>query len=842
MQTNYPALAKALAVEIANDATPFAAKQMASVYLKNTLNARSRNIQHECHERWKAVDAAARADVKNSLLSAMASADANVPKSAAIALSEIACVELPYGEFPDFVKHMTDAVSSHEASEHIKIACLGCLGMTCERIDEVQELLPDVPELPNETVNAILTCIVQGVGADRSDAQRFTALEALRKSLRFVESNMENKQERDFILKSFFDASSSPDPRVRELAFQCLDHVAEFYYEKLGDYMPGIFELTMDRIRNDPEEDVKVAAIEFWISVASMEDVLLDEEQRLREEGRPLNRQPCPKYIEGVMGHLVPLLLSTLSQHSDDMDEDTFDLRTEGALCLEFFSVTAKNKIVEYVLPFVQQHIHSQDWHFRDAATVAFFSIQTGPSTSALSQYIVPSLPVLLQGFNDTHKIPRDSAIHCVAQICKLHMEGVDPNQVHPIISGFMEKLSDAPLLAGHACSGIFNVCSSFKNTDHMEDSNMLSQPMLPLMKALLATMDRPDGDEGNLRVAALGAAAELAGAAARDSLVILKDLLPEILQRVETLLHKEVLSSEDKKNKEEMLGLLCGMITALYQRLEQQDLIPVTDRAMNVVIQVLNLHNSGCQEEALDSIGAVATALEDNFQKYLQHVCPMLVEGLKRVEEHRLVMVCAGVVADVCGAVGAQIQPHCDAIMGAMMACLRDGSAHRDTKPAVFSCFGDVAMAIGGSYKPYLEMSTMMLMQAAQSPVHPDDEELVEFINKLRLSVLEAYTGIIMGLADGNALQLFVPNVQSVLQFLQYLASPESARDDLCLQKAVALLGDIGQQLGPAIKPQINLPFVAQLVREASTSSCEQTREMGIWTQGVLTQLAASA
>jgi importin subunit beta-1 len=215
----------------------------------------------------------------------------------------------------------------------------------------------------------------------------------------------------------------------------------------------------------------------------------------------------------------------------------------------------------------------------------------------------------------------------------------------------------------------------------------------------------------------------------------------------------------------------------------------------------------------------------------------PFLVTGLRSVQAHQLCMVSVGVVVDICGAIGGQIQPYCDVIVGALTDCLKDASAHRDTTPIVFSCFGDVAMAIGVNFEPYLPVATMLLMQASQAPTQPDDVELTDFINRLRLSVLDAYSGIIMGLADGNALQLFIPNVGNVMQFLQYLSTPVSYRDEMCLEKAVALIGDIAQQMGSdaRIKNELNQPFVAQLIQEAGTSHNETTRELAVWTQGVV-------
>jgi importin subunit beta-1 len=219
----------------------------------------------------------------------------------------------------------------------------------------------------------------------------------------------------------------------------------------------------------------------------------------------------------------------------------------------------------------------------------------------------------------------------------------------------------------------------------------------------------------------------------------------------------------------------------------------------------------------------------------------PFLLTGLRSYQAQSLCIVSVGTVVDICTAIGGQIQPFCDQIMSALTECLRDGSVHRDIKPIVISCFGDIAMAIGAAYEPYLALSIMLLMQASSQRPPDDDDELIAFINSLRLSILEAYSGIILGLSDGNALHLFAPNLPNILQFLQYLSLPESQKDDDVLLKAVALIGDIGQQMGsqPQVKQQIQQQFAADLIQQASQSGDPSGQEIAGWTQGVLQTLA---
>lgn len=602
-KANYPELVKALAAEISDESKPVASRQTAAVFLKNTLNAKSSQSQHEMHERWKLVDPATRGTVKEALLLAMRSPDAGVARFAGFTASEIACVELPYNEWPQFVPALEQTLQAPDVPEANKYACLDCLGTTCERVDEVQNMIPSVPDLPETTVNSILTAVVQGVQS-QSENLRFGALTAINKSLSFVHKNMERPQERDFIIRTaIFGAVGSSESRVRELAFQCLDTIADLYYDKLQDYMTTIYELTTTAIQQDASERVKMAAVEFWCTVAATEEDLM-----------AAGDQSCKGYILSAMGPLVPILLETLTKQPEEMDEDVYDLPAAGANCLEAVSLCVHEKILEIVIPFVQANIQSDNWRMCDAAIIAFSCVLDGPSPASMVQYVQPVIPVLMAAFGHPNETVRDSATNCISTICKLHVRSITSDQVQTILTGLMAKLGEDSRLAGRACAAIFNISTSLKSTDPDHQTNVLSGQMLPLMQNLLKAIDRPDSVESNLRVAAVSAAAELVTASALDGHAILKELLPDIVLRIERALQMECLNIEDKDNKDQMLGLLSGLVTALFQKLGKNDVLPHTDRVMANMLQIFQNSNSNCLEEAFLAVGAIATNLEDDF------------------------------------------------------------------------------------------------------------------------------------------------------------------------------------------------------------------------------------
>lgn len=223
-------------------------------------------------------------------------------------------------------------------------------------------------------------------------------------------------------------------------------------------------------------------------------------------------------------------------------------------------------------------------------------------------------------------------------------------------------------------------------------------------------------------------------------------------------------------------------------------------------------------------------------LQNYLDAFKPFLIQGLRSFQSFRLCLGAVAAVCDICRAVEGRIQPYCDEIMAALIDALKDVSINRSVKPPVISCFGDVALAIGGAYEPYLQLSAMMLMQASGTQAPPDDEDLIEYVNVLRLSILEAYTGIVQGLKGGNKLHLVMPYVTSIVTFLQQL-SVDPNRDDEVLKAGVALIGDIAQVMGDSaeVKNQINQPFIAQMLGDASGSPSDSTREIANWASSAI-------
>jgi len=811
------------------------ARQLAGLLIKNALkplHSSEHVLQTQYHDQWKALDPVIRDSVKGPLLTAMRNSEAGVSHPAAQAAAEVAAIELPYEQWPAFLPSLLENIRGAEYDEGIKVATLECLGYCCERIS----LLGG--EVNQASTDSMLSAIVDGIGGTRPNRLRQAAAGALKNSLMFAETNMEKQEERGAIMNALMEATRSDDANVRIVAYDGIVQIAVLYYPKLQEYMTNLYQLTTTSIKQDSEEVAK-AAIEFWTSLCEVEQDLIDDEADMRLRGLPVER-PCMRYVDAAMQHLAPFLFETLTKQDDDPDNDDFTLQMAGQLCLTSVSQTVEDNIVPVVMPFVNANIQDANWRNRDAAIMAFISILDGPSADIIGPYVSQSIQPLLKMLNDENIIVRDSSAHCISRICLLHVQYIPAETFPTLLQELTTKCSDgSPKVASQAATAIFNLASAFsdQSQDEEQPTNALSPYMQILLQKLLEMVDRQDADDDtNLRLAGMEAISELISVSAQDNLQILTQLLPNFITRFEQTSAMPVLNEDDKNNKEQIQGLLCAVIQNLYRKLDKATVLPLTDKVMTLLLQVLSVKNSSCHEECFTAISAISDAIEGDFVKYMPAFEPCLVAGLRNFQAYQICIVAVGTVGDISRNIEEKIQPFCDNIMNALVDDLKDSTIHRSVKPPVLSCFGDIAMAIGGAYKPYLEFSVLMLMQASATTVPEEDDDLVEYLNMLRESILEAYVGIIQGLRDGNLLGDFVTYVPSILQFLQVIAE-DPTRDSYVLNKAVGLLGDLAQTMGPQIKDEINKQFASKLVSDAMSSSDPGLVEVATWASQLLNQ-----
>ncbi|KAK1301944.1 Transportin-1 [Acorus calamus] len=802
---NLPGFLLSLSGELANNDKPVDSRKLAGLILKNTLDAKDQHRKFELVQGWLSLDAAVKAQIKGCLLQTLSSHVLDARSTASQVIAKIASIELPHKQWPELIGSLLSNI--HQLPAHVKQATLETLGYICE------EVSPDA--IDQDQVNKILTAVVQGMNSsEASNDVRLAATRALDNALGFAQANFSNDMERDYVMRVVCEATLSVDVKIRQAAFECLVSISSTYYEKLSSYIQDIFNITSKAVRED-EEPVALQAIEFWSSICDEEIDILDE---YGGEFTADSDIPCFYFIKQALPALVPLLLETLLKQEDDQDQDegAWNLAMAGGTCLGLVARTVGDDIVPLVMPFIEENITKPDWRQREAATYAFGSILEGPSPDKLISIVNIALNFMLTALmKDPNNHVKDTTAWTLGRIFEfLHGSILDspiitPENCQQILMVLLQSMKDVPNVAEKACGALYFLAQGY------EDAGSSASPLSPffqdIIQALLTVTHREDAGESRLRTAAYETLNEVVRCSSDETAPTVAQLVPVLMQELHQTLEAQKLSSEEREKQSDLQGLLCGCLQIIIQKLSSSEatkfiLMQFADQAMGLFLRVFACRNATVHEEAMLAISALAYATGSGFEKYMQEFYPYLEMGLQNYEEYQVCSITVGVVGDLCRALDDKILPFCDGIMTQLLKDLSSSQLHRSVKPPIFSCFGDIALAIGGNFEKYLMYAMPMLQSAAELSVHASgvDDEMVEYTNQLRNGILEAYSGIFQGFKNSPKTQLLMPYAPHILQFLDSLYM-EKDMDDAVSKTAIGVLGDLADTLGSNAGPLIN-------------------------------------
>ncbi|KAK4746057.1 hypothetical protein SAY87_012369 [Trapa incisa] len=796
-EKNLSSFLLSLAGELATEEKPVESRKLAGLILKNALDAKEQNRKYELVQQWLALDGPVKAKIKIFLLNTLSSPSIDARSTASQVIAKVAGIELPLKQWHELIGTLLSNI--HQIPAHSKQATLETLGYICE------EVSPDVVDQDN--VNKILTAVVQGMNSSETNNEvRLSATRALYNALGFTQANFSNDMERNYIMRVVCEATISPEVKIRQAAFECLVAIASTYYEKLAPYIRDIFNIIAKVVMED-EEPVALQAIEFWSSIC-------DEEIDILEEyggGFSVDSEiPCFYFVKQALPVLVPMLLQTLLKQEEDQDQDegAWNIAMAGGTCLGLVARTVGDDIVPLVMPFVEANLTKHDWRQREAATYAFGSILEGPSPEKLAPFVNVALKFMLTSLiKDPNNHVKDTTAWTLGRMFEfLHGSALDisiitPSNCHEIITVLLQSMKDVPNVAEKACGALYFLAQGY------EDMGSSVSPLTPYFHDILKTVYdvtcREDAGESRLRTAAYETLNEVVRCSTDETAPMVMQLLPLILNELQQTLDAQKLSFNERDKQNELQGLLCGCLQVIIQKLGSSQatkhaFLDYSDKMMGLFLRVFGSESTTAHEEAMLAIGALVYAAGPGFEKYMPEFYRYLEMGLQNFEDYQVCAITVGVTGDLCRALEDKVSLYCDGIMTHLLKDLSSNLLHRSVRPPIFSCFGDIALAIGEIFEKYLIYTMPMLQSAAELSAHTSgaDDDMIEYTNSLRNGILEAYSGIFQGFKGSPKTQLLIPYAPHILQYLDSLYM-EKDIDDLVKKAAIGVLGDLADTLG---------------------------------------------
>lgn len=516
----------------------------------------------------------------------------------------------------------------------------------------------------------------------------------------------------------------------------------------------------------NPHEPVALQAIEFWSTVCEEEidlavdaqDVRMDINLSLTAKASTYGEEPVMEsknFAKLAIGEVLPVLLELLSQQTEDDDEDDWTKAMAAASCLELLAKDVGDDIVNLVVPFVEAGIRRDDWQHREAAVMAFGSILDGPEPTTLAPLVTQALGALIVMMqNDPSLQVRDTVAWTLSKITEVMLEVIDPDQhLNNLVTALVLGLNGPPRIVNSCCSALNNLVSQLSMPTDIAADDLPSTPMSRyysgVLNALMPISEKPNNDS-NCRSAAYQTIATFIAASANDTLTVVQEVTAAMLSRQEALLqlHNQLVGIDDRNNWADMqINLTVVLQSAIHK--SPSLIAPFADRIMTNLLQLISTagKNAAVLEDAFATVGALASALEVGFNKYMEAFAPFLFTALTSFDDWQVAQAAIFASSDVARAIGESLTPFAERLMISLVEVLRSPVIHRQVKPNAIAAIGEIALAVGHSFTPYLETVMGILSQAGSTSADPNDVTMLEFVWTMREAIVEAFIGIMNGL-----------------------------------------------------------------------------------------------
>jgi importin subunit beta-1 len=158
-------------------------------------------------------------------------------------------------------------------------------------------------------------------------------------------------------------------------------------------------------------------------------------------------------YSGAALPHIVPILFEQLAKQEEDVDEDEWTPTKAAGVCILLLAQCCGDAIVDHTLPFISQHFLSGDWHYREAAIMAFGSVLEGPSVEKLTSLADQAILPLVGAVSDANLEVRDTAAWAIGRVCDSCQECVvKEGNLKSMLQALLAALRDHPRVASNAC------------------------------------------------------------------------------------------------------------------------------------------------------------------------------------------------------------------------------------------------------------------------------------------------------------------------------------------------------------------------------------------------------
>merc|ERR1712166_125553 len=421
------------------------------------------------------------------------------------------------------------------------------LSMSC-----LVKLSEDSPEKLDEgpagqtPLDAIIPIMIQAMAHPTQANFRLHALNFTNQLLLMWPDSLE--QNLMGYLQNLFRLDSDPSEEVRQKVYVAVASLTEDRVHVLQEHLSQVIGFVL-KGTNDPCEDVKREATEFWsilADVAQAKDLLkatlpqllpvlltnmqyseledIDEGEDEAVPDKIQNIRPRNYQGQGEKGEEE----EEDDEEDDDDDDDEeeaslWNLRKSSATALDLISNRFHDEILPFILPIIKQMLENANWRAREAGVLAMGAIAEG-CRLGMNAHLPEVIPMLYKFMQDTKPLVRSISCWTVGRYSTWVVQAQSPEALWMLTQQILQRIMDKNKKVQAAA------CSVFATLEEEAQGELI--PLLePIVQNMMVAFSTYQTKNLSLLLDTLSALADSVGAGLAQPALV-QAIVPPILEK----------------------------------------------------------------------------------------------------------------------------------------------------------------------------------------------------------------------------------------------------------------------------------------------------------------------
>ncbi|KAM0681541.1 hypothetical protein GINT2_000054 [Glugoides intestinalis] len=495
--------------------------------------------------------------------------------------------------------------------------------------------------------------------------------------------------------------------------------------------------------------------------------------------------------IKQFIPTLVPNLMLCIKKESPD-DTSTSSHKSACALLEKIVSKTQVFLLSEQVYQnFILNNLKSQEIESHAIAATALGCI----CTLGADEFLYHVLPVLITDLSYEECV--NEALFAISKICEKDIS-ITVNFLLEIIQKTEALIEQRSQTAVNSLLFYNTVFNSIKLNSVIEAESILSFHYPDILSTMIRRLDQSQSNEYDVRIALNIVLLEMIVHCPLSQKKILDNLEGYLISKIKATI--EIIKNSNEQTYLTLDDMLCSYIILIEPCLNMKKVIDISEIS-HVFTACLLLPKMLAHGEIYIAI----SKLLSHFSMHLKKFMPFVLRDLS-CDEIFVLKSALNLLSDCALLLESNFMEFAGTAVPALANAITSTLVPLNIKPLVISSLGDIALAIGRKFEPYISLCLLLFSQI--NTLNREGDE--EYVDNLRRAMLKIFSCLVLSIGNSaemnSSFRQIIENVRIAIQ---------SDKEFTYVKESIDALSDIQSIFGTvSINHEWILTFLHEVLR----------------------------